>query len=529
MLKTYDRSDFVSLQEPELWKEVNYRKIYLLSFVGLNIGAFSLLAWIFYEASQWTYIYLSLGIIALNILGALGLVKLRSLEGAFHFVMCINFLGFGICTLSSGGLYSPFIYWTFISPIVALMLYRVRGIYLWFFGIILGLLALYYLELQEMRIQILTPLNTDKIVHLSETLTLSFIAYLGILLIIKDRYNQFSETVIQKFQEDNNQLRKQVQVIDSRNYRLIQLYQNLQKVEKVNNQKNEILTEAARIMDFKNKRIRGMFEDFKEQRESLVESNMNITNSIRYAQRIQEAITPDREWVISHFRDAFIFYQPKDIVSGDFYWFTTMQTEEGNLKILIAADCTGHGVPGAFMTVMGNSIVNEVVNEMKITDPGEILYKLDQKILEILSDKDGKVAIHDGMDMAILAINDDNKTVKYAAAHNPLYYVRQQKLKVIKGSKFAVGSSQYRTKKVFEVHTIDSLPGDVFYIFTDGFQDQFGKKEKRKYMTRRFRNFLFSINRLPLCRQGEKVANEFETWKQDLPQTDDTLVIGFRM
>lgn len=313
-----------------------------------------------------------------------------------------------------------------------------------------------------------------------------------------------------------------------------ELRQNMEELETTNDnlhknaeelkQKNEILKEATELLDFKNKQIRKQRDQLFSQSEQLEIRNRNITNSIRYAKRIQEAILPTPEEVEAHFQDAFVFFRPRDIVSGDFYWFD----ERGTQKILMAADCTGHGVPGALMTMIGNSLINEIVKGKDVTEPSQILHQLDEQLIDMLQRRSGDKPIHDGMDMAVLNINLKERSLSYAAAHNPLYIIRNGEITKIRGSRFPVGSSQYKAKKVYEQHEIQAEPDDIFYIFTDGFQDQYSEKHARKYMSKRFRNYLLMISHLPMQEQKQKLAQEFDDWCGTGAQTDDILVIGFR-
>ncbi|NJO02332.1 MAG: SpoIIE family protein phosphatase [Bacteroidia bacterium] len=530
MLKTYKADKNNVLPEPstKAKREFKRDKAFFLLSVGLHGILFVFLAGALFALN---YPIWALGVSLLSLLHLLGLVLLvtgrrRLLRILIHIFLTTNFLSILTASFLSGGAYAPSVPWLITPVLVSFLLNRTRMTPFWALASILAVVGLYFAPAL-----IRSDLQVLQIRWPSEAYSISLgglVVYLLIFLIMKESQSLNIFQGMKNNRQENRFLKRQLRVLDNRNFRLVRLYQNLHLVEKVNGHKAEILTEAAKILDNKNKQIRNVRDRFIEQSKVLEDINKNITNSIRYAQRIQEAIIPDKAWVTNHFRDAFICYLPKDIVSGDFYWFSEKKTVEGTVKILIAADCTGHGVPGAFMTVMGNALINEIINEMHITRPDQILSELDRKIIHTLS-SNGKPEIHDGMDMVVLSINDDNKTIEYAAAHNPLYYVRRQQLYELKGSKFAVGSSQYRTRKEFGLHTIQVEMGDVFYVFTDGFQDQFGKKEKRKYMTRRFRKFLLSINRLPLQRQGELVDSEFQNWKEDISQTDDVLVIGFRM
>ncbi len=268
--------------------------------------------------------------------------------------------------------------------------------------------------------------------------------------------------------------------------------------------------------------------------EIIEKKNQNITASINYASRIQKAIIGNEDAVSSNFKDSFILIKPKDIVSGDFYWYTEVkrsgiikETEERQsiyFKIIAAADCTGHGIPGAFMTVMGNALLDEIINENKVTNPSRILSVLDRKLLMKLQQHN----VNDGMDIAMLIFDEENHQVNFAGANNPLYYVRNGEMHQIKGTKFPIGSTQYKTKKKFENHLIDYQPGDTFYIFTDGFQDQFGGEEGRKYYKKQFRELLLSISNLPMKEQKNYLEEDLKKWQGDQPQTDDILVIGIK-
>ncbi len=279
--------------------------------------------------------------------------------------------------------------------------------------------------------------------------------------------------------------------------------------------------------------VNGFKFEHENYEEVIERKNANITDSLRYAQRIQKAILGNEEEILCNFKEGFIFFQPKDIVSGDFFWFSQVYfnaEQKSSRRILIAADCTGHGVPGAFMTVMGNALLDEIVNEKCITDPHLILAELDKKVVATLQKQN--FSQNDGMDMVILAIeekDDNTKFVHWAGAKNPLYYIKNQQINEIKGDKFPIGGNTLKHTKVFQTHTLALNEGDIFYLFSDGFQDQFGGKDNKKYMVKRFRQFLFGISSLPLSEQRERLAQEFADWKGRREQTDDVLVMGVRV
>jgi sigma-B regulation protein RsbU (phosphoserine phosphatase) len=253
------------------------------------------------------------------------------------------------------------------------------------------------------------------------------------------------------------------------------------------------------------------------------EKNEAITDSIHYAKGIQTAILGGTRPLTQWFGEAFVLYEPKDILSGDFYWFHN--DEQSGVKTIIAADCTGHGVPAALMTVMGNSLLDEIVIQKHITSPDEILKALDQRIIESLGrNATASQRMNDGMDMGILTISDDE--VRFAGANNPLCRISGGELSVIKGSKFPIGSEQYAMEKLFQLHSFPRVKGDRLYLYTDGFQDQFGGPGGRKYLSRNFKQLLLQINALPMDQQRVVLHKDFRAWKGYIEQTDDILVIG---
>jgi ligand-binding sensor domain-containing protein/serine phosphatase RsbU (regulator of sigma subunit) len=288
-----------------------------------------------------------------------------------------------------------------------------------------------------------------------------------------------------------------------------------------------------------------ILQELEEKNAQIENSFRKISDSIRYARRIQSAILPTHQEMGSYFEDFFIFSKPRDIVSGDFYWFAETVPEpifmkastarEGKtsifsgfneVKTMIAAiDCTGHGVPGAFMTVIGNDLLNTIVLEDKITRAHLILDKLDRNIKEYLKQEDGQS--RDGMDMSLIVIDDNSQTLEFAGAKNPLYYIRKGELFQVKGSIYPIGGAQIKQKEFFS-QTIEFEQGDVFYMFSDGVQDQFGGEQDRKFSSKRFRELLLKIHLLPLEEQRQIISDTITDWQGERRQTDDMLVIGLK-
>ncbi|HEV7231097.1 MAG TPA: SpoIIE family protein phosphatase [Bacteroidia bacterium] len=250
----------------------------------------------------------------------------------------------------------------------------------------------------------------------------------------------------------------------------------------------------------------------------------HVTDSIRYAKRLQDAILPPARFVKELLPDSFVLFKPKDIVSGDFYW---LNKKSG--RVLVAAvDCTGHGVPGAFMSLLGNNMLNQVVKENELLSAGDVLNKLNSLAAATISQKSEDGAIRDGMDLTLCILDYEKMTLDYAGANNPLYYFRDGKYNEVKADKFPIGYYSEEAKS-FVSHRMDIRKGDIFYIFSDGYSDQFGGPKGKKFMVNQFRSMLARIHNLPMNEQKEILNQTIETWKGGLEQVDDILVIGFRI
>lgn len=259
------------------------------------------------------------------------------------------------------------------------------------------------------------------------------------------------------------------------------------------------------------------------QKELVEEKNKSITDSINYAKKIQEAILPHYEHLKSYLPDSFILYKPKDIISGDFYWLA--KKEDG--IIVAAADCTGHGVPGALMSMLGNTFLNEIVNEQGITQPSAILFELRERITNILKQKEDKSQSKDGMDIALYKIDLTNNTLVYSGAFNPLWLIRKEELKELKANKFPIGV-HLGVRTSFEEHSINLEKGDCIYVFTDGYADQFGGPAGKKFKYKNMFQLLASMKENTMDQQKKILDNTIDEWKKNVEQVDDILVIGVR-
>jgi len=262
------------------------------------------------------------------------------------------------------------------------------------------------------------------------------------------------------------------------------------------------------------------------QKDEIQLQSNKITESIRYAQRIQQAVLPSGKFIEDPGFQHFVFFKPRDIVSGDFYWMM----KENDIFIIAAADATGHGVPGAFMSMLGIAFLNEIkeTSEQHNFKPALILDRLRDKVKTSLNQtgKDGEAK--DGMDIAFCAIDLKNKTLQYSGAHNPLYLVKPGKNEVIELKADPQPIGIHLKEKPFTNHETKIEEGDMFYIFSDGFIDQFGGEKGNKYKSKRFKDFLISVKNEDFEKQGEIFENEFLTWKGELEQVDDVMVLGFK-
>jgi tetratricopeptide (TPR) repeat protein len=253
--------------------------------------------------------------------------------------------------------------------------------------------------------------------------------------------------------------------------------------------------------------------------------NKDITDSINYSKRIQDASLPPRELKYKLFPDAFVLFKPKDIVSGDFYWFA----EKNGKRLIAACDCTGHGVPGALMSMIANNILNQIVYEKEITSAGAILDHLHIEIRKSLKQNEHPEN-RDGMDIALIVFNSENE-IEFAGAQRPLWLIRNKdpQLEEIKGNKFSIGGIQTEEKRTFDTHKLVLEKKDSVYIFSDGIADQFGGEHGKKFMTKNLKVLFTSIHEEPMAIQETIIEKTLEKWKSGREQVDDVLVIGVKI
>jgi serine phosphatase RsbU (regulator of sigma subunit) len=258
-----------------------------------------------------------------------------------------------------------------------------------------------------------------------------------------------------------------------------------------------------------------------DQANEIQEKNQDLMSSLRVAKRLQEAVLPNISSIEKVIPEISIMYQPKDIVSGDFYWYE----KQGDVVYIAAGDCTGHGIPGAFMSILANSALNTALHRRGGSDLGAILEELDLIVSRSLNKSHSQH--RDGMDISICAYDTRSGQVRFAGALRPLIVIKNGELIRIAGDRKGIGFKKVLTS--YTEQQIDAAPGDVIYMFSDGYADQFGGAKGKKYMSKRFRKFLMEIQEHPIEEQKYLLQYEFHAWKDELEQVDDVLVLGFKV
>jgi serine phosphatase RsbU (regulator of sigma subunit) len=266
--------------------------------------------------------------------------------------------------------------------------------------------------------------------------------------------------------------------------------------------------------------------DRKAAEQEIQNKNKKITESINYAQRIQHAILPDNNLISKVFPSSFMFYKPRDVVSGDFPWYTTI----GDDHFIAVVDCTGHGVPGALLSLIGYFILNDIVKSRKISEPGKILDMLDEGVTKTLKQDEADSVTKDGMDISLCKVNFKTKKLEYAGAHRPLYYFNGEEIEEFKGNKFPIGGGIYKNQTSFTNYTVEFKKGDSFYFFSDGFPDQFGGPENKKFGPAKIRSLVAENKKTKNMKEMHQLfATEFEDWMGNHKQMDDVLLIGIEV
>lgn len=292
---------------------------------------------------------------------------------------------------------------------------------------------------------------------------------------------------------------------------LFLIYRNFRNSKKANEQLKHLNTQLKKHKD-----------DIFLQKQLIEHKNAEISDSILYARRIQDALMPEAAELTKIFPRSFILYQPKDIVSGDFFWFHDLP----DALLLAVVDCTGHGVPGAMMSVVGLKLLNEAVNEKKLSHPHELVQYLDQGVYESFKGNSA-LKMKDGMDLSICRIEKKSNSIEYAGVYNPLYIINANGLRELKPDKKPIGNFQKDFR--YNNQKLEVFPGDNIFLFSDGYADQFGGAKGKKFKNARFKELLQSLSKHPVSEQKEKLHTHFEKWKGDLEQIDDVCVVGIQI
>lgn len=276
----------------------------------------------------------------------------------------------------------------------------------------------------------------------------------------------------------------------------------------------DIIKKEKQAVEELHKQLKNAFREIEDK-------NKDITDSIIYSRRIQEAMLPETGILDGLLTDWFIFSQPKDIVSGDFYWFEKLNEK----LIMIIGDCTGHGVPGALLSVVGTMLLNKVVKEKSIVKPADILFEMNIELGRFFKQREAS----DGMDIAICSIDLNNHQIEFAGANRPLWIMHQHGLEELKPSKNAIGGVHGPEAATYKTHIKTLEPGDMIYMFTDGIIDQFGGEKNKKLMKKKFSTFISSLRFKHMIEQKVIIENYINDWKGEHDQVDDILVIGIKL
>ncbi|WMN11339.1 SpoIIE family protein phosphatase [Marivirga salinae] len=358
--------------------------------------------------------------------------------------------------------------------------------------------------------------------YLSGALSLLLLGFIGYKTVINIKNNRAKEL--------EDELHKGLEDLEKKSHLQVLKAERLKQL-------NELITSQKGELEKKNTQIESQKyelsltnQQIKKQKDLLEETSSKLKSSINYAKRIQNALMSTEVEIKKAFQESFVYFLPRDVVSGDFFWFKKAYNEKNEeLHILAAVDCTGHGVPGAIVSVVGMNLLNNITKLKKIYDPGQILTELNYDIISDL--RQDETQVNDGMDMTIVTFNTVTKQLYFAGAKNPLMYVEDGELIRIKGDKHAIGGQQRGVERDFETHHLDLTDGKKrsFYLFSDGYQDQFGGEKGFKYLTGNFKKLLVKIHDKEVLEQKTILHEEIEDWKDGYAQTDDILVIGFRI
>lgn len=487
---------------------------------------YSLLHLAIFTAIKYYHAVYALSLIASTTLIALFIFRKKaSINLAANSIIFWAFIGFLIFIYSSGGIYSPTISWLLpVSLLGFLLANRISG-FIWSGLSVFTIVFFYFLNLSHVNFPVL---HSPKWLSLHNTVayTGSSLFVLLIVLIYDAIYRQRKlelEISNKKLSESEASLKDSLEAITIKEQVLKKINKELrEKTHELFQQKEEIQTQKEEIECQR--------DEIFHQKNEIEKKNLNLTDSIQYALRIQEAMLPSTELISANVPNHFILFKPRDIVSGDFYWFRQIK----NFTFIAAADCTGHGVPGAFMSMLGISLLNEILTKRDLNPPNEVLDELRKRIKKSLHQKGQDGQTQDGMDIALCMIDNETNELQFSGAFNPLYIIRKNKegenydLIEIKADRMPIGvhpnDGKNFTNNVFQLY-----PKDSIYIFSDGFTSQFGGPEGEKFKTRRFKELLLDIQGKDMITQKQILEKNLTKWQGETEQVDDILLIGLKV
>jgi serine phosphatase RsbU (regulator of sigma subunit) len=365
----------------------------------------------------------------------------------------------------------------------------------------------------------------EKELYIKRIFIIGFIVILCFLILLFIQIKQKIK-VNKELHLKNEQLEAHKIIISNTNFELQIKNQQLEEHQSTINEQNKQLTKKNDELENKNNELEEHRRIIEEQNKQLGKQNQKIMESIRYAHMIQEALLPSQRAIKKNFPQSFIFYKPRDIVSGDFYWFSI----QGSKIFIAAVDCTGHSVPGAFMSLIGNTLLKEIIIEKKISNPAEILKYLNEGVIQTLRQEEEDSRSEDGMDISLCCIDKDLNIIEIAATNNSVYLVNNGELITIEGDYNTIGGVlARRNEATFTKYEIPIKEKTSLYIFSDGYYSQIGGKNNKTLRSDNFRKILFDNCQLSMLQQEEMLGKYLQEWKNDQDQTDDILVIGIQI
>ncbi|OHX65722.1 PP2C family protein-serine/threonine phosphatase [Flammeovirga pacifica] len=474
MLSDQEKYDLVAIKKANFLL-ATLQTTFILSFIYMLFSQFVML----YPTGVKVCIYF----LAVHVI-LIGLFKFKVtpfiIGNAYSF---LTLSGFIVVAFTSGGVSSPIIAWL-LCTIVSAYWYanKLSGI-IWSIFTISAVVLLFVIE--YFGVELHNEIADDLYYVFSGTM---YLGILGYYLIVIITYEKWQKEAKEKLKKQNDELATTYEELTQQTDEILaqreMLHEHSQKLEKVNNQLN---------------------------------------SSINYASKIQKSLMEPEVIIKRAFSDAFIIWEPRDVVGGDFYWFSEISNTK---KIIAVIDCTGHGVPAAFMTIMANDLLHQLVNISNIHEPKTILEELDKEIRAQTSK--GQTSVEDGMDMSIISIDYKTLELTFAGAKQTLYGFLDNEFKVFKGGKFPIGGHVFK-KKVYDQEVISFKEDDVIYTQSDGYQDQFGGRDFRKFLKKRYRELLQKQKHVEMLKQKAILEDELHSWKGKHKQTDDILIVGIKL